>query len=145
MYLTSNKYEYAAKSLLATVDINMQNVHEWAILDSGATSHFLVISDPMTDRQEVKNPLIVKLPDNTHVRSTHTCNLAIPELPVKARIVHTIPGLSAHSLLSIVKLYNAGCETGITKIACTVRCRGRLILQGQKCSRTGIVLCRKFL
>ena len=28
LYPTSNKYEYAAKALLATVDINMQNVHE---------------------------------------------------------------------------------------------------------------------
>ena len=27
LYPTSNKYEYAAKALLATVDIEMQNVH----------------------------------------------------------------------------------------------------------------------
>ena len=80
------KYEYAAKALLATVDINMQNVHEWVILDSGATSHFLVIAAPTTDRQEAKNPLSVKLPDGARMSSTHTCTLAIPELPVKARI-----------------------------------------------------------
>ena len=55
-----------------------------------------------------------------------------------ARISHIIPGLAAHSLLSIVQLRNAGCEVSITKIACTVRYRGRLILQGQKCSRTGL-------
>ena len=49
-----------------------------------------------------------------------------------------IPGLAAHSLLSIVQLCNAGCEVGITKIACTVHYRGRLILQGEKSSRTGL-------
>ena len=77
-YPTSNNYEYAAKALLATVDINMKNVHEWAILDSGATSHFLVIAAPTTDLQEAKNPLSVKLPDGARVRSTHTFTLAIP-------------------------------------------------------------------
>ena len=102
MYPTSNKYEYAAKTLLATVDINMQNFHEWAILDSGATSHFLVIAGPTIDLQEAKNPLSVKLPDSARVRSTHTCTLATLELPAKARIAHIIPGLAAHSLLSIV-------------------------------------------
>ena len=81
----------------------MQNVHGWAILDSGATSHFLVIAAPTTDRQESNNPLIVKLPDGARVSSTHTCTLAIPELPAKARIAHIIPGLAAHSLLSIVQ------------------------------------------
>ena len=54
LYPTSNKYEYAAKALLATVNINMQNVHEWAILDSDTTSHFLVIAALTTDRQEAK-------------------------------------------------------------------------------------------
>ena len=116
LYPTSNKYEYAAKALLATVDINTQNVHEWAILDSGATSHFLVIAAPMTDRQEAKNPLGVKLPDGARVSSTHTCTLAITDLPAKARIVHIIPGLAAHSLLSIVQLCNAGCEVNIKKL-----------------------------
>ena len=115
LYPTSNKYEYAAKALISTVDINMQNVHEWAILDSGATSHFLVIADPTTDHQEAKNPLSVKLPDDAHVSSTHTCTLAIPELPAKARITHIIPGLDAPSLLSNVQLCNEGCVVSIKK------------------------------
>ena len=83
MYPTSNKYEYADKALLATVDISMHNVHEWAILDSGAKNHFLVIAAPTSDHQEPKNPMSVKLPDDAHVRSTLTCTLAIPELPAK--------------------------------------------------------------
>ena len=130
LYPTSNKYEYATKALLITVDINMQNFHEWAILDSGATSHFLVIAAPTTDRQEATNPLSVKLSDGARVSSTHTCDLAIPEIPAKDRIAHIIPGLAAHSVLSIVQLRNVGCDVSITKIACTVRYRGRLILQG---------------
>ena len=94
MYPTSKKYEYAAKSLLATVDINMQNVHECTILDSGATIHLLVIAAPTSDCQEAKNPLSVKLPDGARVSSTHTYTLAIPYLHAKARIAHIIPGLA---------------------------------------------------
>ena len=120
-----------AKAPLDTVDINMQNVHEWAILNSDATSYFLVIAAPTTDHQESKNPLSVKLPDGAHVISTHTCTLAILELPTKAIIAHTIPGLASHSLLSIGQLCNAGCEVGIKKISCTVRYRGQMILQGK--------------
>ena len=118
--------------------IQHADFHEWAILDSGATIHFLVIATPTTDRQEAKNPLSVKLPDFARVISTHMCTLAIPELPAKARIVHIVPGISAHSLLSIVQLFNAVCEVEITKISCTVRYQGRLILQVQKCSCTGL-------
>ena len=116
----------------------MQNVHEWAILDSGATSHFLVIAALTSDCQEPKTPLSVKLPGGARVSSTHMCILAIPDLPSKARIAHIIPGLAAHSLISIVQLCYAGCEVIITKISCTVHYRGQLILQGQKCSRTGL-------
>ena len=101
LYPTSPQ-KNAAKALLATVDINMQNVHEWAILYSGGTTHFLVIEAPTSDRQEAKNPMSVKLPDGVYMGSTHTCTLAIPELPAKARNAHIIPGLAAHSLLSIV-------------------------------------------
>ena len=106
------------------------------ILDSGATSHLLVIAALTSDHQEAKNPLSVKLPDGARVNSTHTYTLAIPYLHAKARIAHIIPGLASHSLLSIVQLCNAGCEVRIKNISCTVRYRGRLILQGQKCSRT---------
>ena len=35
-------YGFAANVLLSTVSINMQNVREWASLDSGATSHLSV-------------------------------------------------------------------------------------------------------
>ena len=39
---TTSQYGYAANALLATADINMANIKEWSIFDSGVTSHFLV-------------------------------------------------------------------------------------------------------
>ena len=113
----STKYSYAAKALLETVDLDLSNIHKWAIMDSGATSHFLVTAAPTTNRQIDKTPLRVRLPDGGEVSSSHTCDLDIPALPSKARIAHIIPGLASHSLLSVVKLCNAGCAVEFTKIA----------------------------
>ena len=116
----------------------MQNIKDWAILDSGATSHFLVTAAPTSDVSPATSPLKVTIPDGSQVQSTHTCKLAIPELPEQARLGHIIPGLASHSLLSVVKLCNAGCEVSFTKIDCTVKYRGRTVLKGYKCSKTGL-------
>ena len=134
----AGNYSHAANALLKTVDLDMQSIKEWAILDSGATSHFLVTAAPTASVQVATNPLTVTIPDGSKVKSTHTCTLAIPELPPKARMGHIIPGLASHSLLSVVKLCDAGCEVKLTKILCTVKYRGRVVLQGHKCSRTGL-------
>ena len=137
-HTTGKRYSQAANSLLHTVDINMTNIREWAILDSGATSHFLVTAAPTSGIMPATNPLKVTIPDGSQVQSTHTCKLAIPNLPDSARIGHIIPGLASHSLLSVVKLCNAGCEVSFTKIACIVKHNGKIVLQGHKCDKTGL-------
>ena len=70
--------------------------------------------------------------------STHTCTLDLPELPTKARLGHIIPGLASDSLLLVIKLCNAGCEVLFNKIGCTVKYRGRIVLTGNKCTKTGL-------
>ena len=116
----------------------MENIKEWAILDSGATSHFLVTGAPTSGMTIATNPISVTIPDGSQVQSTHTCTVAIPELPDAARIGHIIPGLASHSLLSVVKLCNAGCEVSCSKVECIVKYRGRIVLRGRKCSSTGL-------
>jgi len=72
------------------------------------------------------------------VRSTHTCTLDLPDLPAGARAAHIIPGLASHSLLSVVTMCNAGCTVTFTKINCTIVYRGRTIVCGHKCTKTGL-------
>jgi len=122
------RHAYAANVLLKTVDFNMTDIKEWAILDSGATSHFLVTAAPTSEITVAKSPMKVTIPDGKSIQSTHTCKLAIPQLPDAARIGHIIPGLASHSLLSVFKLCNAGCEVTFTKIECIVRYRGSIVL-----------------
>ena len=68
-----------AEQMLDTTKI--QRAVEWAILDSGATGHFLVKNAPMVNKREAKPPIVIKLPDGGIIRPTHTGNLDIPWLP----------------------------------------------------------------
>ena len=116
----------------------MKSIKDWSILDSGATSHFLVTAASITNITPASNPLTVKLPDGACVSSTHTCTLNLPQLPTRAREGHIVPGLASHSLMSVVKIFNAGCEVTFTMIDCQVKHLGRIILRGSKCTRTGL-------
>ena len=126
--------------LLSTVSINLSNIKKWAILDSGASSHFLAVGAPITRKEKATSPISVTLPDGTKVRSTHTGDLRIPQLPKSARACHIVPGLASYSLISVVKLCEAGCEVSFTRfgIGVKVRYRGQLVLEGSKCITTGL-------
>ena len=52
---------------LATININSSNIHTWAILDSGTTSHFLVTMSPKSSVSTANNPLRVALPNGDTV------------------------------------------------------------------------------
>jgi hypothetical protein len=116
----------------------MDAIRAWAILDSGATSHFLMTAAPMTNMRPTSKPIIAWLSNGDRVHSTHTCTLDIPALPASVRHAHIIPGLASHSLISVVTLCNAGCNVVFTKIGCTITYRGKVILCGSKCTCTGL-------
>jgi hypothetical protein len=107
-----------------------------AILESGATSHFLTAAAPMTNMHPTSKPIIAQLPNGKHVHSTHT--LDIPALPTSAQHAHIISDLASQSLICIVTLCNAGCNVFFTKIGCTITYRSKVILCGSKCTRTGL-------
>ncbi len=137
-FLRHGRYGVAASALLRKVTMTAQNISQWAILDSGASSHFLLSSAPVTDKEIATNPLQIKLPNGATIQSSHTANIALPQLPPMARIAHVVPGLSSHSLVSVVKLCNAGCEVKLTDISCEVHFRGRPVISCSKCTSTGL-------
>jgi hypothetical protein len=53
-------------------------VRAWAILDSGATRHFLTTAAPMTNMRPADKPIVAHLPNGERMHSTHTCMLDIP-------------------------------------------------------------------
>ena len=115
-----------------------ENHKKWAILDLGASSHFLLTETPAINKKIATSPLRIKLPNGKHVASSHTCELDIPELPTAARFAHIVPGLQSFSLVSVVKLCNAGCKVITTDISCEVFYKGQRVVQCKKCTRTGL-------
>jgi len=134
----TQSYALAAATLLCTVNIDMDTINKWAILDSGAISNFLSTSAHVTNIQPTQKPIIARLHNGNQVQSTHTGTLDLPGLPAAARLAHIIPGLASHSLISVVTLCNTGCDVLFTKIGCTITHRGRTIMRGNKCTCTGL-------
>jgi hypothetical protein len=127
-----------ASILLKTINTDANTIKRWAILDSGASSHFLTTNTPATNILPTTTPIITRLPNGAWVHSTHTCTLDIPSLPPNAGATHIIPGLASHSLLSVLTLCNARYTVHFTKIGCTIVYQGRTIVCGHKCTRTGL-------
>jgi hypothetical protein len=134
----THNYALAASVLLRTITTDAATIKRWAILDSGATSHFLTTDAPATNIVPADVPLIARLSIGDKVQSTHTCTLDLPDLSAGAQAAHIIPGLASHSLLSVVTMCNAGCTVTFTKINCTIVYRGRTIVCGHKCTKTGL-------
>ena len=59
--------------------------------------------------------LSVTMPDGYQVHLMHTCELNEPQIPMEACGSHIIPGLSRHLILTLVKIYNAGCKLILRK------------------------------
>ena len=83
--MAKRQYAFAAEKLLRTINFDLKDIREWAILDSGATSHFLVVDAPVEEVKRTNRPINVRQPDGAIVTSTHTCSLQIPGLPQDAK------------------------------------------------------------
>ena len=95
---------------------------------------------PKSSVSPTNDPPLMSLPNWDQVQLTHTYTLALPQLPSKARCGHIVPGLAAYSLLSVVKLCNAGCDVTFTKINCTVCMQRRILMTGRKDTKTGLCM-----
>ena len=71
----------------------IKQVH-YAILDSGATGHFLVEGAPVANKKKTVSPITITLPIGGKIQSTHTCNRNIPWLPHHVTEAHIFPGLA---------------------------------------------------
>ena len=135
---SAKTYSHAANLLLKTIHFNLEDIKQLAILDSGAISNFLLSDAPMDDERQTLNPIIAKLPDGRQVTSTREGRIRWRQLPEKVRWAHKIPGLAPHSLISVTKLCDAGCTVNFMKIGCQITYRGKVILCGSKCKKSGL-------
>ena len=119
--------------MLKKINFNLEDIKNWSILDSGATSHFLVTDASATGISVATNPVTVTIPDGSKLTSTHKRELDLPQLPKAARSGHVIPGILAYSLMSVVTLCNSGCKIVFEAwgIGVTVTYSGTIVLEGK--------------
>ena len=77
---------------------------------------FLLLTAPVFKKMVADRPLMVKLPNGDTVRLSHIVELDLPLLPRRGWETHIVPGLASHSLVSVVKLCNAGCQVDVRDI-----------------------------
>ena len=108
------KYGYAAATIIREIALTSENLQNWAILDSGASSHFILSAAPVLNKIVAEK---VTLPNGDIVRSSHIAELDLPQPPSTGRATHIVPGLASHSLVSVVNLCNTGYEVDIKDIS----------------------------
>ena len=118
--------------------MDANNLQNWVILDSGASSHFLLSTAPAVYKQIADVPRTVTLPNCDDVSSTHIAELNLLLLPQASRTAYIVPGLVSHSLVTVIKLCNDIYEVDVREILCEMRYRGRTIVKCIKCTRTGL-------
>jgi hypothetical protein len=113
--------------------------HETAIVDSGCTSHFLLVNAPCLNKVKSQNQLTVRLPNGATMESTHNAALDIPELNKAASIAIFFPGMANHSLISVGQLCNEG-YTFTSRNASVTICNSQelQILKGARDLDTGL-------
>jgi hypothetical protein len=101
----------------------------YAVLDLGCTDDFLKTNSPHTNRQVATRPITVTIPSGEGIRSSHTCDVNLANMP--ARQGHILPDL-VHSLLSVGKFCDDGYDVRFTRTQCEIQRDNCLILQGHR-------------
>ena len=146
-------YDYATTATYPSTDdesyspVNCHNINQlgqlqtpedFAILDSGATAHFIIQGTNVLNQQPATQPLHIKLPNGSIIKSTHTCNLNIPWLPTSMTEAHIVPGLTHSSLVATKKFCDAGCTVTFDADKCHIFHQDNLVLEGIRDKVTGL-------
>jgi hypothetical protein len=108
------------------------------IADTGSTAHFGTTDLPVLNKRPASTPLAIRNPNGNIMYSTHVAELDLPLLPLAARQVHIVPDLTAHTLVSIGLLCDAGCDVTFNASDVTVQYNQVTVLQGKRTATTGL-------
>ena len=82
-------------------------INDYAVVDSGTTSHMLTPYAPCTNKTSCSG-IPIKLPNNTFTKSSHTANMDMPFLCAEATRRHLVPSFKEYSLFSVAQLTRLG-------------------------------------
>ena len=95
------------------INNSLNNLHtstltnEYAIVDSGTTTHMLTPHAPCVNKTSCSG-IPIKLPNNTFTKSSHTANMDMPFLSPEATKSHIVPAFKDYSLFSVAQLTRLG-------------------------------------
>jgi hypothetical protein len=115
----------------------MQIASTHAVVNTGATSVFVMACTPAKNICVAKKTIQISLSDEKKIVSTHICDVDIPGLPHKL-IGHIVLDMKMASLLGIRILCKAGCEVIFDDEKCKVNFKGNTILTGYKDSTSNL-------
>lgn len=81
--------------------------------------------------QPTIHPMVVRMPNGSHLQTTHKSLLPIPSLPTMARQAHSLPNLQ-QSLLSVSAFVDASFDTLFTRDGVCVTQNGQILLSGTR-------------
>jgi hypothetical protein len=108
-----------------------------AIADTGATSTFNMEGAEVINKCCASKPLSINRPDGRKMKSTHICDITIPELPY-VLTGHIVPHLIVASLMGIRPLCNAGCIVTFDRDKCDVIYNRNVLFRGYKDESTNL-------
>jgi hypothetical protein len=103
-----------------------------AVVDSGTTSHYLLLDSACVNKRPSAQPIAVILPNGERIISTHEARLPFPQLPHGAINAHIFPALHGHALLSVSTFCNAGCTADFTANEVKICYKGKAVLVGMR-------------
>eukprot|EP00804_Cyclotella_cryptica_P017241 CCRYP_013143-RA/>CCRYP_013143-RA protein AED:0.47 eAED:0.43 QI:0/0/0/1/0/0/2/0/359 len=109
----------------------------YAIVNSGASDNYLTPTANVKSRTNIPQPIQVTLLDQSTLRLSHTCQLDLP-LPLSAKQGYILPGMKNHSLISVTKMCDAGCQVVFAKGVCSIIHKGTLVMTGHKNKCNGL-------
>eukprot|EP00804_Cyclotella_cryptica_P019451 CCRYP_006616-RA/>CCRYP_006616-RA protein AED:0.40 eAED:0.37 QI:0/-1/0/1/-1/1/1/0/347 len=111
--------------------------NNYAIVNSGASDNYFTPTANVTKKATTHHPINVTLPDQSTLRSSHTCELDIP-LPKTAKQGYILPGMKNHSLISVAKMCDAGCKVVFARNDCSIIHNDTIIMKSHKNKHNGL-------
>lgn len=117
-------------TLLSPLSINHTSINA----DTGTTGHYISAGDihHLSNLQPTSEGISVQMPNGTFIKSTHTGELNIPNLPAGAKFAHVFPDLKTGSLLSIGNLCDYGLKAIYDKDTVKIYKDDQLLITGTR-------------
>ena len=103
-----------------------------AIIDSGASKHYLKVNSPVINLRQVNDGANVTLPTGTKIKATHRGDIPVTDLSPTARSCNILPGLTQYALIAVGQLCDDGCDVSFKKHYVVITKNHKIIMKGKR-------------